>query len=236
MYVIDLEAIREKERQSHIQMYSDSTLFDSEGWLKKPIKTVLELLPHLENRNNPRILDLGCGIGRNAIPIAKQLQNHGCQVDCVDILDLAIEKLRFYAKLHGVAAEINPILSPIESYPISENVYDLILCVSALEHVDCEAAFTKKLHEMETGVKKGGLVCCVINSQVTEADAVTGQPMPAQFEVNWETQALLELLNTFFHGWKQRKVTVRPQTYEIPRGDRQNVLHTNVLTFVAEKS
>lgn len=39
-----IKKIRESEKQSHIEMYSNEKLYQSESWLKKPIKTIKDLL------------------------------------------------------------------------------------------------------------------------------------------------------------------------------------------------
>lgn len=42
-----LESIRESERKSHIEMYSNEELYKEGSWLSKPIKTVLLLQKHI---------------------------------------------------------------------------------------------------------------------------------------------------------------------------------------------
>lgn len=100
---MDLQSIRESERNSHIELYSSEELYKEGSWLNKPIKTVTDLFPLFADYKEFRALDLGSGVGRNSIAIAKQFQRISCQVDCVDILELAIEKLYFNAEKHGVA-------------------------------------------------------------------------------------------------------------------------------------
>ena len=88
-----LQQIRHAEELSHTEMYNSFALFAPGSWLAKPVRTVLELLPLFDGYSSFRALDLGCGVGRNSIPIAQHFQNTPCRVDCVDILPLAIEKL-----------------------------------------------------------------------------------------------------------------------------------------------
>ena len=58
-----LMQIRENERQSHIQMYSNSVLYKDKGWLFKPVQSITKLIPLFENQSHVHILDLGCGVG-----------------------------------------------------------------------------------------------------------------------------------------------------------------------------
>lgn len=231
-----LQQIRENERKSHIAMYSDSELYQEGSWLRKPIKTVLDLLPYFESKDDVRVLDLGCGVGRNCISIAKHLQNIPCCIDCVDILDLAIIKLKDYAEKYGVSESIHGIVSPIEGFLIPKNHYDWILAVSSLEHIDSEGSFIKKLSEIRDGLRSNGIVTLVINSDVREYETATNTAVPAQFEVNLPTVKLLELLENTFAGWSILKSTVRQQHYEIPRECGICELHTSVVSFAARKS
>lgn len=230
-----LQQIRESERKSHTEMYSNEELYKTSGWLKKPIKTVQEIIPEFRDYQELRVLDLGCGIGRNCISIAKEYSHIPCIIDCVDILELAIEKLYCNAREHGVAANINGIVKPMEDYSIAENNYDFIMAVSALEHIDSSESFVKKLEDINKGIRKNGIVCLVVNSNVREKDKATGQELPAQFEVNLSTEELQMILNAGFADWTVLKSTVQEQQYDIPRESGISELRTSVVTFVARK-
>lgn len=65
-----------------------------------------------------RVLDLGCGVGRNSIYIAKAFEGETCTVDCIDILDVAIEILKKNSKEYNVEHRINGIVKPIEKFKI----------------------------------------------------------------------------------------------------------------------
>lgn len=227
-----LQQIRESERKSHIDIYSNEQLYQSDSWLKKPIKTIQEILPMFHQYQNLTVLDLGCGVGRNCISIASEFQTIPCEIDCVDILELAIEKLYENAGEYGVETAIHGTVAPIEDYNIKENHYDFIIAVSALEHVDTKTSFVNKLQEIERGTRKNGIVCLVINTNVREYEKATGKPMPAQFEVNLATEKLQELLKDTFAGWTVIKSSIQEQQYDIPREFGTSRLTTNVVTFV----
>jgi 2-polyprenyl-3-methyl-5-hydroxy-6-metoxy-1,4-benzoquinol methylase len=230
-----LKQIRESEKQSHIEMYSNSELYKEGSWLRKPIKTVLDIIPLFNNYSELNVLDLGCGVGRNCIAIAQSFKNIPCKIDCVDILDLAIEKLYENAEEQGIATSINGIVETIENYPVGENKYDLVIAVSALEHIDSEQSFINKLTEINRGIRKNGIVCLVINSDVKETDKSTGKEIPAQFEVNLQTEKLQAILKEKFSDFEIMKTAVSEQQYDIPRGDIISDLKTKVVTFVARK-
>ena len=232
---MSLSDIRFNERSSHIDAYNNHLLYQEGSWLHKPVKSVIELLPYLADQNQLRILDLGCGVGRNSIAIAKYFPTSSLHIDCVDFLDLAIDKLSDYAIKHGVSQSIHGILSSIEDFPILENTYNLIIAVSALEHVASHQALLNKLQEIRSGLKENGIVCLIMNSSVLEFDHRTGKQLPAQFEVNLPTDELLSILNQIFDGWQILKCTQSKQKYTVPRPDSSSDLETTVITYTAKK-
>ena len=184
---IRLQEIRESERKSHMKQYSDESIYGDGSWLKKPVKTICDLLPLFQDYQEIRFLDLGSGIGRNSIPIAQYFKNVSCTIECVDILDFAIGKLEENARKFDVISAIKGIVMPIEAYAITENKYDLIMAISALEHIDGKASFRRKLMEINRGIRDNGIVCFVINSNIVEIDRATGKKLSPQFEVNLST-------------------------------------------------
>lgn len=230
-----LKRIRESERKSHIEIYTDEKLYATDSWLKKPIKTVRDIVPLFEDYSSLRVLDLGSGVGRNSIYVAECFQDRDCRVDCVDLLEIAIEKLCENAKEHNVESSIRGIQKSIEEYDIEADAYDFIMAISALEHIDTEESFLEKLEEIRDGLREDGVVCLVVNSKVQEKNADTGEAVDAQFEVNLPTEKLQEYLSEIFEGWSVLKTGVSAQEYDIPREGYVSRLSTNVVTFVARK-
>lgn len=170
------------------------------------------------------------------MPIQRFLKGEpGCRIECVDLLDFAIEKLREYGERYQVSRNIEGIVMPLEEYEIGADRYHLIMAVSALEHIDGERSFVNKLREIRDGVKGGGFVCLVINSEITEVNRKTGERLEPQFEVNLPTDKMKNLLNDIFAGWKVVKFKVTSQRYDVPRENCIADLKTNVVTLVAQK-
>lgn len=230
-----LSEIRAAEALSHLEVYSQNTLFQEGSWLAKSVKTVIELLPFFEGYDNFHALDLGCGIGRNCIPVAQALSNAPCHIDCVDLLEIAIVKLNENAKQYGVEKSIIGIVSSIEDYIIDAHRYDLIMSISALEHVDSKQAFVKKLEQIHEGISPGGIVCLIMNTSVKEHDKETGIELLTQFEVELETTECRQLLEQFFGKWETIKDTVVRQKYDVPRENGLAELESDVVTFVARR-
>lgn len=227
--------IRESERKSHTEIYMNEALYNSNSWLQKPIKTVRELSLLFDDYSELRVLDLGCGVGRNSIYIAERFKDKSCIVDCVDLLDIAIQKLMQNAKEHNVTRKINGINKSIEEFKIDSQSYDLIMAISALEHIDTEESFLIKLNEIKNGLRENGIVCFVINSNVREMNLNTNEVIDAQFEVNLPTEKLQEYLTKVFNDCDLLKSSVIEQEYDIPREMFISRLHTDVVTYVVRK-
>ena len=226
--------IREQEVLAHTKMYQSEILFSGESWLKKPVRAVMELLPILEQRPMARILDLGCGVGRNCIPLAQALSSK-CQVEAVDYLEIAIEKLIENAERYGVKKEIRGITSTIEDFRIRQNTYDLIMAISALEHLESKEQFLEKLDEMKLGVRAGGVMVLIMNSEVREFDLDHHVEVTPQFEINWEADELLAILGAEFSGWEILEKAVAPRVYPVGRVGFLGEMRTRVVRMVIRK-
>ncbi len=195
----------------------------------------MDLIPLLEDKENLKILDLGAGVGRNSIPIAKALKKNGVKVVCVDLLDSAINHLRNNSKQHDVEQEIIPVKADIDNYKIFQDTYDLILAVSSLEHISNEPMLDQVLDHVAEGTEIGGINGIIINSEVQEIDRETGKKLEAFIELNLSTKEIIEKLKKHFHDWKWLKQIVRPQEYLIKREEREVILKTKAITFIARK-
>ena len=224
--------IRDSEKRSHEEVYRKETLYQGNSWLKKPVQTVMDLVPFFREHSDFRGLDLGCGVGRNAIAIAQAVPG---KIDCVDLLETAIEGLLQNGRTYGVEDRLRGIVSAIEDFPIQKNTYNLVIAVSALEHIANEKAFESKLKEIAAGLKAGGIFCLIANTQVTEQDVQTGESLVPQFEVNLATEELCEMMERIFDTFAVQKHTVNHQEYEIPRDTGISRLQTNVVTYVIRK-
>ena len=56
--------IRESEKKSHTEIYSNEKLYSSDSWLSKPIKTVRDVSELFSGYDTIHVLDLGAGVGR----------------------------------------------------------------------------------------------------------------------------------------------------------------------------
>lgn len=230
---MDLHTIRAAERDAHETMYSQSKLYEPGSWLSRPVKSMTELFPLLEGRRDFRGLDLACGVGRNSIAVAKAFPKG--KIDCVDILPMAIEKLRENAAHWGVEAAIQGIVSPIDSFRIQPGQYDLIVAVAALEHMDSKENMLCKLTEIHEGLRPGGIFCMVMNTDIRERDVATDTYQTPRFEINMPREEIRVHLHDIFKGDRILKDRILFMSYETPRETGPAILESQVLTFAVQK-
>lgn len=228
--------IRSEEKKYHDFCYDNYNLFEPGSWLYRPVKTVIDLLEEYKDQENLCVLDLGSGIGRNSIPIAETLKNRNGKVVCVDLLESAIEKLRSYSQKFEVEEIVVTKLSEIEQFTIRQEEYDMIVAVSALEHVSSVRALERKLREMTFGTKINGSNCIIIGSNIREVNLETGQELEPMFEVNISTERMMEILDHQYDEWEVKKRFVKQLEYEIDRNGQAVKLKTDCITFVAKKT
>ena len=228
-----LEKIRKAEADSHRASYENLELYAPGSWLSKPVKALEALLPLYESRRGLRVLDLGSGVGRNAIACAQRLPDS--RVECVDILPVAIEKLLENAEKLGVSRNVRGITRPVDEFSIEPLGYDLILAASVLEHLDSRESMERKLAEIAAGIRPGGAVLIVMNTGVREWDTKTGEVLEPQFEVNLPPRDARALLEKTFPGWQILWDKCIHYEYEVPRGSRLAMICAEVVTFTARR-
>ncbi|SEO56387.1 Methyltransferase domain-containing protein [Paenibacillus sp. OV219] len=152
-----LDEIRMKEKLYHDEYYENVKLFTKDTWLQKPVKTVMDTFELLSNKNNAQLLDLGCGVGRNSIPLAQRLEGANSRVVGVDFLESAIRHLEVNAREFGVADKLELIQSDISKLQVGESSIDYIISVSLLEHLDSIQSFHRVLETLQHGTKEQGI-------------------------------------------------------------------------------
>ena len=225
--------IRKAEAESHTAAYESLTLYAPGSWLSKPIRALEALLPLYAEGEGLRVLDLGSGVGRNAIACARALKN--AQVTCVDILPMAIEKLMENAETFGVSGQIRGISAPVDGFFIEPEGFDIILAGSVLEHLESRASTLKTLDGIFRGIRPGGAVMIVMNTGVREWDVRTGETLDPQFEVNLPPEEARTLFAETFRGWEVLWDKTIHYEYQVPRGDRIAMISAEVVTFTGRR-
>ncbi|BAW31990.1 MAG TPA: class I SAM-dependent methyltransferase [Methanothermobacter sp.] len=108
------------------------------------------LLDEIENENDKRALDLGCGYGYYTVDLLQR----GYEVDAVDISDHSIEMTR--NKIEEMKNHPKVEIHNINALDFeSKKKYDLIICFEMLEHLH---EVLKLLKLINTWLKDGGIL------------------------------------------------------------------------------
>lgn len=99
-----------------------------------------------------RVLELGCGPGRNAVYMAKQ----GCEVDAVDVSPVAIEWAKERARDAGV--EVNFTCDSIFNLAINPESYDIVYDAGCFHHIPPHRRL-QFVPLIARALKPGGLFC-----------------------------------------------------------------------------
>jgi SAM-dependent methyltransferase len=110
-----------------------------------------------------KILDAGCGGGRNIIYFMRT----GCNVFAIDQNAEAIEQIKYLAKI--LAPNLSPEnfqISPIEKMPFPDNHFDWVISNAVLHFAENETRFNKMLLEMWRVLKPNGILFARLASSI----------------------------------------------------------------------
>lgn len=122
---------------------------DDKFW-NSPAPEVYYLADNWKNKNFKTILDVGCGLGRNCIFLAKQ----GFDLSGFDLSEHSVNQTLQKAEAQNV--KLNKfVVSDMLSFPFEDNSFDGILAMNVISHTDYEG-FKKVLNEIKRTLKPGG--------------------------------------------------------------------------------
>lgn len=230
------EAARQSEADYHQRFYEDNDLFENGTWMSEPGPVVMEMLERLLlHKEDLMVLDLGCGVGRNTIPVAERLKGSLSKVKGVDLLKDAADMLKSNAAEFGVDHLVEAEAADVEHFAIAEDAYDYILACSCLEHTSSMEALTDTLTAMKKGTKLGGIHCITMSTDVEEVDRKTGKSTEGLIELNIPQKQAMELLDRSYEEWNVLIKQAVPQSIEEEKDGRHIDFRCNLITFVAQK-
>ncbi len=154
-------------------------------------------------KKNLKILDAGCGNGRNLL----YLKNLGYDVFGVDSSEFIIKKLKKkYPKLRNKFT-----ISKLSELVYPENYFDVILCDAALYYCDLEE-FKKNIFELKRVLKKKGIIRIYtlsnknFNSKKLKSHSI-------KIKKEWQKNLTVTLLSRkdikkFFKGFKNIQIGI----------------------------
>lgn len=231
------EAARASEADYHQRFYEDNDIFEQGTWMAKPGPVVIDMLARLlVHKKDLQVLDLGCGVGRNTIPVAERLKGSWSQVKGVDLLEDAAEMLRRNAAEYGLDQLIEAEAADVENYPIPKDAYDYIIACSALEHTSSREAMERALTAMKNGTKLGGIHCITISTNVEEVDRESGAHHPGLIELNLSEEETLAILDLHYEGWNVLTRHAASQSIEEEKDGRSIDFRCTLITYAVQKT
>ena len=149
-------------------------------------------------RPGMRILDAGCGGGRNLIYLLRE----GYAVFAVDRDPLAIEEVqRLAAKLAPSLPPTNLQVAPLEAIPFADASFDVVICSALLHFAADDRQFNAMLKGFWRKLRPGGFSFCRLASSIgieKEIQHVAGRRflLPDGSERYLVDASLLETLTT----------------------------------------
>lgn len=227
---------RLSEKKYHDELYNTAVLFKSGTWLANPVELVINSfksqLKH--NKDNINVLDLGCGVGRNSIPIAKMIKNKNGTITSIDLLKSAILKLKIYSRLHNVENAIIPIQADAEHFNIKKHSFDFIFSVSCVEHVSSKKALKTVISRVINGTKFNGSNCLMMYSNVKWLDAKSKKEVKPIVELNLDTNETLIMLKELYAEWNLKELFVKPWEAKMKQKNKTILFKTDCICLVAD--
>ncbi|WP_336786379.1 class I SAM-dependent methyltransferase [Paenibacillus sp. MMO-177] len=226
---------RTEEIKYHEKFYAEHELFAPGTWMAKPVKAIMDTFVLLDP-NRMRVLDLGSGVGRNAIPIAQAIKASNGKVTAVDLLPSAVAILQDNAEKYGVKDHLEAVIADIEHYQIPAQSYDYIIACSSLEHVSSEDAFRTVIGRMIEGTKPRGIHAILMSTETEELDYSTGVVSEGLIELNLSTDDALHLLRECYSGWEIVLERVIPQAVQEIKYGKSIEYRGNWLTYIVRRT
>jgi len=217
------EKARNETISYHKLYYSRHQLFEENSWLAKPDAGLMKLVEEeligknnsdkkdldkkdLDKKNSSRqtgplqLLDLGCGVGRNAVPVAMVLAQADVEAKLlgVDVLADSIEILRKNCATYCVDHIVEGLVADNDQFEITAGHFDLIAAISVVEHCAGKARVLKLLKSIGEGLKPGGLARIEMTTDRNVIDLTTKQAVPTHVETPLSERQVKEMLAEAF--------------------------------------
>jgi SAM-dependent methyltransferase len=110
-----------------------------------------------------RIVDAGCGYGRNLVYLLRQ----GCEVFAIDADPDGVEHVRQLSTSLSTGLPLeNFQVGPIERMPFADALADVVICSAVLHFARDEDQFRAMLAEVWRVLRPGGLFFCRLGSRI----------------------------------------------------------------------
>jgi len=129
--------------------------------LDKPYKYLAKIISIFMRQKCVRILDLGCGSGRNLVPLVKA----GFNVYGLDSSDSGISIARAELKKSLLKANLL-IADAFSTLPFKDNFFDAVISTRVLQHSK-EPGIKRAVSEINRIIKPGGIVFVTLPGRIS---------------------------------------------------------------------
>ena len=181
-------------------------------WGKEPSSLVRRVGEWVPSVQSLRVLDAGCGEGKNAAFLAEK----GASVDAFDVSTLAIAHARHH---FANASNVRFAVADIRDVSLLAASYDVVVAYGVLHCLPDEGAVRSVLARLATATRPGGLhVVCVFNDRSQDLSAHP-ELTPVLLSHAWYCQR--------YANWQVIEATDSDLTESHPHNER---VHTHSMT------
>lgn len=128
----------------------------------KPHEDMQKIAEYFKKNKVSKILDLGCGAGRNLLYLAKQ----GFEIYGLDYASEGINLIKKQLKEHGLETKLTTS-SFYKKLPYQDNYFDAIISVQSIQH-GTNKQITHTIKEMERVLKNKGLIFITVSGRISQ--------------------------------------------------------------------
>jgi SAM-dependent methyltransferase len=230
--VTDPAAARAETERYHRALYArrPDAADPADTWRTRPSPHVLRAVAAVPDLRV--VVDLGCGEGRHAVPVA--LAAPGVRVLGVDLLPEALHALRARAAEVGAADRVAAVRADLAHLRLAPGSADLVLACSALEHVPTVEAFRTALARCAEAVRAPGVLCLLVLADRREV-LDDGTERPALVEVPLTAGDVQQAVAATFTGWSVVEHSTGPQHAREVRGGEPYTLVGTMLRWTLRR-
>ena len=209
-------------------------IYSEQGRVQMEIlDSVINAAALFQNKELKKILDLGCGTGRNTLYLAKK----GFEVHACDISETGISLTRDLVQQENLN-NVEFSIQNMYSLNFADEVFDGILCIWVQGH-GRKKEVQKGINEIYRVLKQGGIVITDFPSvedpsygmgeKIEENTFVGGRAGEEKIPHHYTT---CKKLKQMFSEFKEVDIKEKVYTYTDEEGDEQNI---NAFMVIAEK-
>ncbi|MDA3886693.1 MAG: methyltransferase domain-containing protein [Candidatus Delongbacteria bacterium] len=128
-------------------------IYNEQGIVQHEVlNTVVEAVELFKTKDYKRILDLGCGTGRNTVYLA----DNGYNVLAADISEKGLEITKQEVNKHNLSDKVNYDIQDMFDLALPDDNFDAVLCVWSQGH-GFKEQIQKSINDVHRVIKSGGM-------------------------------------------------------------------------------